>query len=183
MSETRIDVVDRIVEQTARERPDLDVQAVELLSRITRSGRLVEAATARSLAPFALGTGDFWLLVTLRRAGPPFRLTPTELLRNVTVTSGAVSQQLERLEQRKLVRRRHSPTDRRTVIVELSAKGRQLIDKAWTAHINRDRALFSGLTDQQRRTLADLLRQVVLAAEADNGNGRQSRTTAPSADP
>ena len=173
MPQTRMDAVDRIVEQTERERPDLDAQAVELLSRITRAGRLVEAATARSLARFALGLGDFWLLVALRRAGPPFQLTPTELLRNVTVTSGAVSQQLERLEQRKLVHRRPSPIDRRGVIVELSTTGRQLIDAAWAAHVNRDRVLFSGLTSQQRRALADLLRHVTLVAEGDEGDGRR----------
>jgi len=174
MSEPETDLVDHVVAQTRRERPDLDATTVELLSRLTRAGRLVETATARSLAPYGVGLGEFWLLVALRRAGPPFRCSPSELHATATVTSGAISQQLERLERRKLVRRRPHPNDRRGVLVELTAAGRVVIDEAWAAHITRDEALFSRLTPTQRRTLADLLRQVVLAAEAEKHMGTRS---------
>ncbi len=154
------DFVDGVRAQTREQRPDLDDGIVELLTRTTRLGRLVEERTRRSLEPYGLALGDFWVLVALRRSGSPFRLSPSELLRRVTVTSGAISQQIERLEKRGAVRRRQNANDRRGVLVELTPEGLALIDDAWTAHVQRDAAIFEVLTPAQRTRLAELLKRI-----------------------
>jgi DNA-binding MarR family transcriptional regulator len=153
---------ERAVRQWRKERPDLDVSPMAVL------GRLSEAATVISrdrLAPvfakFDLQSGEFDVLATLRRSGPPFALTPTDLYEATMVTSGGMTSRLDRLERAGLIARKAHPTDRRGIIVRLTDKGRKLIDEALTAHVENEHRILAGLTPAERETLAGLLAKLL----------------------
>ncbi|TKT80322.1 MarR family transcriptional regulator [Aquamicrobium sp. LC103] len=157
-----MDRAGRAVEQWRRERPDLDPSPMAVL------GRLNQAATAISrdrLAPvfarFGLQQGEFDVLATLRRSGKPFALTPTALYEATMVTSGAMTNRLDRLEKAGLIARGPHPQDRRGVIVRLTEKGRTLIDEAVTVHVENEWEILSGLTPQEQATLAGLLEKLL----------------------
>jgi DNA-binding MarR family transcriptional regulator len=131
-------------------------------------GRLNEASSliARDrLAPvfarFGLQSGEFDVLATLRRSGAPYALTPTELYEATMVTSGAMTARLDRLEKAGLTRRAPHPSDRRGVVVELTAKGRELTDEALTAHVANEHEILAGLTHEDREMLAKLLKKLI----------------------
>lgn len=131
-------------------------------------GRLSEAASliARErLAPlfarFGLQSGEFDVLATLRRSGSPYALTPTALYEATMVTSGAMTNRLDRLEKAGLIRRAPHPSDRRGVVVQLTEKGRDLIDEALAAHLANEHQILSGLTRTEREALANLLRKLI----------------------
>jgi DNA-binding MarR family transcriptional regulator len=120
-------------------------------------------------ARFGLSLGDFDVLATLRRAGEPYQLTPGALLEAMMVTSGAVTKRVDRLEQAGLVARAPDPTDRRGVLVGLTAEGIELVDRVVEEHVANEHHLLAGLTDGERERLARLLRKLgesVRAAEA-----------------
>lgn len=131
-------------------------------------GRLNEAASLISrerLAPlfarFGLQQGEFDVLATLRRSGAPYALTPTELYEATMVTSGAMTARLDRLEKAGLIRRAPHPSDRRGVVVELTAKGLALVDEALAAHVDNEHQILAGLTGQDRDMLARLLEKLI----------------------
>jgi DNA-binding MarR family transcriptional regulator len=131
-------------------------------------GALREAANLVSkerLAPvfarFGLQSGEFDVLATLRRSGPPYALTPTALYEATMVTSGAITARLDRLEKSGLIGRAPHPADRRGVVVQLTDKGRALIDEAVTAHVENEHQILSGLTQEERDTLAGLLAKLI----------------------
>lgn len=131
-------------------------------------GRLNEASSliARDrLAPvfarFGLQSGEFDVLATLRRSGKPYALTPTELYEATMVTSGAMTARLDRLEKAGLTQRAPHPSDRRGVVVQLTATGRELIDEALTAHVANEHEILVGLTRDDRETLARLLEKLI----------------------
>lgn len=149
--------VDEIAAQWRKERPDLDTDAMTLLGRIERLGPLLEARFAPTLARFGLTGADFDVLATLRRAGAPYRLTPTELSRAMMVSPPGATKRIDRLESRGLVRRRPSKDDRRSTTIELTARGLRAVDAAVTAHVEDEQAVVAALTPRQRRQLAALL--------------------------
>src|SRR5919107_3823238 len=104
MSSEYPDAVDRIAEQWARERPDLDVAPMLVVGRLHRAADLLDQELRTVFAQADLGNGDFDVLASLRRAGAPYRLTPTELTASLMVTSGAVTKRVDRLERAGLVR-------------------------------------------------------------------------------
>jgi DNA-binding MarR family transcriptional regulator len=131
-------------------------------------GALSEAANLVSkqrLAPvfarFGLQAGEFDVLATLRRSGPPYALTPTALYEATMVTSGAITNRLDRLESAGLIIRAPRPGDRRGVVVQLTEKGRALIYDAVTAHVANEHQILSGLTREEQDTLARLLAKLV----------------------
>lgn len=131
-------------------------------------GALSEAANLISrerLAPvfarFGLQPGEFDVLATLRRSGSPYALTPTALYEATMVTSGAITNRLDRLEATGLISRGPHPADRRGVIVQLTEKGKTLIDEAVTAHVHNEHEILSGLTRQEQDALADLLGKLI----------------------
>lgn len=133
-------------------------------------GRLNEASAliARDrLAPvfarFGLQSGEFDVLATLRRSGSPYALTPTELYEATMVTSGAMTARLDRLEKAGLIQRAPHPSDRRGVVVELTAKGRELVDEALTAHVANEHKILAGLTREDREMLAKLLEKLIVS--------------------
>ncbi len=155
------DEVDRIVAAWGRERPDLDTAPLEVLSRVTRLARHLDLARRGAFARHGLETWAFDVLSALRRAGAPYRLSPGALLTQTLVTSGTMTNRIDRLVEHGLVRRRPSPDDRRGVLVELTPAGLAQVDAALADLLESERRLLRGLPPEDRTTLATLLRVLV----------------------
>ncbi len=156
------DAVDRILAQWAVERPDLDFSPVGVIGRITQLQREVHLAQRATFARHGLDAPSFDVLAALRRAGPPYQLTPSELMRTALVTSGAITQRLDRLEERGLITRERSQADGRAVVVSLTGAGSAAVDDALPDHLDTERKLLEGLTDEDRERLAELLRRFLV---------------------
>jgi DNA-binding MarR family transcriptional regulator len=154
------DHVDLVLSQWAAERPDLDVSAMGVIGRLGRVQRLFEAEMRATFARHDLDSPSFDVLATLRRSGGE-GLTPAGLMRAGMVTSGAITQRLDRLEERGLVRRAPSDADRRSVLVSLTDTGRALVDSALPDHVATEERLLAGLDAAQREHLASTLRTVL----------------------
>ena len=157
------DAVDRILEQWQRERPDLDCSPMGIVGRITQLQREVFLAQRVTFARHGLDAPSFDVLAALRRAGPPYQLTPTALMRTALVTSGAITQRLDRLEERGLITRERSDADGRAVVVTLTADGKAALDAALPDHLQTERELLDGLSAADRHQLAALLRRLLVA--------------------
>jgi DNA-binding MarR family transcriptional regulator len=158
-----MDEIDRIVGEWNRERPDLDVSPTHTLQRITRLGMLQGASFARVFAPYGVSFGEYLVLAALRRAGPPFRMSPTALFNAVILSSGAMTNRLDRLEEMGLVERLPDPTDRRGRLVALTERGRELVDAAAVDHLENEQRLLASLDPDEREQLAGLLRKLLLS--------------------
>lgn len=163
------DHLDFVLEQWARERPDLDVSAMGVIGRISRLARVIDLELARTFSKHGLDRPSFDVLATLRRSGPPHRLTPAELTRSSMVTSGAITQRLDRLEKRGLIRRTPSNIDGRGVYVSLTDEGLELIDHALPDHVANEQRILATITPAQRKALADTLRKL-LESRGDTEN-------------
>ncbi|MEV6320784.1 MarR family transcriptional regulator [Nocardia sp. NPDC051787] len=152
------DHVDQVLAQWRVQRPDLDVAPMAVLGRLTRLSQLTWAELRKTFAAHGLDAASFDVLATLRRSDPPHCLTPTELMRAAMVTSGAITQRLDRLEERGLVRRSRSEFDGRGIRVTLTAAGQELIDAALPDHVATERRLLEPLSTEQREQLAITLR-------------------------
>lgn len=153
--------MDRIVEQWGRQRPDLDVSPMEVFGRLSRATNLARARMARTFAEHGLDGPSFDMLATLRRSDAPHGLTPAELMRASMVTSGAISQRLDKLEVRGLVTRRRGDADARNVYVALTEAGRALIDAALPDHVATEEAMLSALSAAQCKALETGLRALL----------------------
>src|ERR1700678_89248 len=160
------DEVDDLIAAWRQQRPDLDVAPLQVLSRISRLARHLDIARRGAFAAPALESWQFDVLSALRRSGPPFQLTPGALLRATLVTSGTMTNRIDRLTESGLVFREPDARDRRGVLVTLSARGREVVDAAFTDLLNREQALLAGLPADQRRVLADLLRPLLAPFDA-----------------
>ncbi|GAB2874067.1 MarR family winged helix-turn-helix transcriptional regulator [Nocardioides pacificus] len=152
------DEVDELVEAWARERGDLDLGPVEVFSRISRLARQLELARRAAFSAQAIELWEFDVLAALRRAGTPYELSPGRLLRETLVTSGTMTNRVDRLAARGLVERLPDPRDRRGVLVRLTAEGKTRVDAAFEALVAAERDLLAVLPVAQRRQLADSLR-------------------------
>lgn len=160
------DEVDRLVAAWRRERPDLDVEPLEVLSRVSRLARHLDRARRTAFAEHALEPWEFDVLTALRRAGEPYQLSPGQLLTQTLVTSGTMTNRIDRLAGKGLVQRLPDPGDRRGVLVRLTPAGREQADAALAGLLSRERELLATLTPGQRAELSRLLR--VLTAPFDN---------------
>ncbi|MFW6724322.1 MarR family winged helix-turn-helix transcriptional regulator [Streptomyces sp. MAR4 CNY-716] len=160
------DEVDRLVAAWRRERPDLDVEPLEVLSRVSRLARHLDRARRLAFAEHGLEGWEFDVLTALRRAGEPYQLSPGQLLTQTLVTSGTMTNRIDRLAKKDLVERLPDPSDRRGVLVRLTAEGRERADAALAALLAQERAILAELPPERRRELAGLLRQ--LTAPFDN---------------
>ena len=151
------DHAQHVVDQWASVRPELDVSPVLVIGRLHRVALALTTELVKVYNAHGLGEGDFDVLATLRRTGEPYQLTPTELMDQTMVTSGAVTKRLDRLEGAGLVERRVSDGDRRSRIVVLTEKGRELIDRAAPEHFANEARLLEPLSAGERATLARLL--------------------------
>jgi DNA-binding MarR family transcriptional regulator len=155
------DHIDAIVAQWRRERPDLDVRPLGVLGRLFRVAQLADAELSKGLSNYELQPGWFDLLAALRRAGRPYELNPTELMRTTMLSSGGMTKRLDRMAEAGLVERRPDPKDRRGTLVGLTAKGRSVVDDAIATHLANEARLLRALSPTDRRTLDRLLRALL----------------------
>lgn len=147
------DAVDKILEQWKRERPDLDPGPMGIIGRLSRLAQHIDQAIQTELAPLGITPGEFDVLATLRRAGPPFQLNPTILYQALMLSSGAMTNRLDRLEKAGYVKRLPDPQDRRGVLARLTDKGVQFIDRAVEVHLRNEQRLIADLSHEEREQL------------------------------
>jgi DNA-binding MarR family transcriptional regulator len=165
------DEVDSLLEAWGRERADLDLAPVAVFSRVSRLARHLELARRDAFAAHGIEQWEFDVLAALRRAGTPYELSPGRLLKETLVTSGTMTNRVDRLSARGLVERYPDPDDRRGVIVRLTAEGKVAVDGAFTALLDAERVLLEVLPERERTKLASLLRGLLapFADSAHNG--------------
>lgn len=156
-----MDEVDRIVAAWRHERPDLDVSPMEILSRVSRLARQLDLARKSSFSDYDIEGWAFDVLSALRRSGEPYQLSPSTLLQETLVTSGTMTNRIDRLEKRGLVERHRSPDDRRGVLVQLTGAGLERVDAAMSDLLDVEARVLDALPPAVRPQLAALLRTVV----------------------
>ncbi|MCQ9422975.1 MarR family transcriptional regulator [Pseudomonas sp. LJDD11] len=139
------DAVDTILEQWHRERPELDTTPMGPIGRINRCAALLTPRLEAGYAAYDLSVWEFDMLATLRRSGAPYCLSPTALFSTLMVTSGTMTHRLKRLETRQLIERVANPDDARSLLVQLTAQGLALIDRAVESHVENERRLLETL--------------------------------------
>ena len=154
------DEVDGLVEAWARERSDLDLGPVEVFSRISRLSRHLDLARRDAFTAHGIESWEFDVLAALRRAGSPYELSPGRLLRETLVSSGTMTNRIDRLESRGFVKRHRSPDDRRGVLVELTDEGLARVDAAMSDLLDIEAKVLTALSPAERPQLAALLRAV-----------------------
>ena len=152
------DDVDRIVAAWSRARPDLDFAPLDILSRLRRLGRHLERIRRSAFATAGLEPWEFDVLAALRRAGEPDGLSPTALSAETMVTSGTMTNRIDRLVERELVERRDAPTDRRGVLVVMTDRGRRHVDAAMEALLGAEVLILDGISADDQSALVDSLR-------------------------
>ncbi|MBN9606309.1 MAG: MarR family transcriptional regulator [Actinomycetales bacterium] len=162
MPDAASDEVDRIVDAWARERPDLDFAPLQVLSRVARLSRHLDRARRAAFAASGLEPWEFDVLAALRRAGHPAALSPKALLQQTLVSSGTMTNRIDRLVSSGLVVRATDPHDGRGVIVELTARGRERVDAAIGELLVGETALLERLSPAEQERLAGLLRKLSL---------------------
>jgi len=157
-----MDRAENALAQWRKARPDVDVSPMAVIGRLSEAAWLVSRDHLEPLfTKMGLRSGEFDVLATLRRSGPPFALTPTALYEATMVTSGAMTGRLDRLERAGFIRRGPHPTDRRGVVVELTAQGRSLVDDILVAHVENERKILAGLSAEEQAQLAGLLKKLI----------------------
>src|SRR5262245_23175523 len=147
------DSIELFMAQWRTERPDLDPWPVGILGRTQRISALLQARAAKWLAPLGLTWESFSLLVALRRSGPPYALRPTDIYRESLLTSGAITNRIDRVEKNGWVKRHDSPDDRRGVIVRLTPAGRAVADRAIEVHLRELAAQLARISKKERQAL------------------------------
>ena len=156
------DEVDRIVEAWSRERPDVDFTPLQVLSRVGRLARHLDRARRVAFAASDLEPWEFDVLAALRRAGAPYQLSPKSLLQQTLVSSGTMTNRIDRLVERRLVERRTDPHDGRGVLVVMTTRGREAVDDAISELLAGEAELLEGLSKADQDRLSGLLRKLSL---------------------
>lgn len=160
------DGVDRIRDQWAQERPDLDTEAMGIVGRLYRAAKAAGDLATEAYAAYGITRADFDVLATLRRAGAPYQLSPSALTASLMLTSGGVTGRIDRLERAGFVRRAPDPADRRGQLVTLTDEGRALIDEAVGAGLATQQEFLAALSPSKQRQLDSLLRQLLAGRHA-----------------
>jgi DNA-binding MarR family transcriptional regulator len=161
------DEVDGLVEAWRRERPDLDLGPMEVLSRVSRLAHHLDRARRTAFSDHAIETWEFDVLAALRRAGSPYQLSPGRLLKETLVTSGTMTNRVDRLEERGFVKRLPDPSDRRGVLVQLTDEGKDTVDGALDGLLEREADLLASLDVSDRKQLVAMLRSLVAGFESN----------------
>jgi DNA-binding MarR family transcriptional regulator len=159
------DEVDQIVDAWRRERADLDVEPLQVLSRVSRLARLLDQARGRAFSDHGLDGWEFDVLSALRRVGAPYELSPGALVQQTLVTSGTMTNRVDRLESRGFVERHPALNDRRGVLVRLTRAGRDAVDAAMVELLEHERDILAHLSATNRTALAGSLRTLLSAVE------------------
>ena len=166
---TEPDQVDASLEVWARELPDIDLETEGIVTRIWKLERHLDATMNATLEAFDLSHGEYKLMVHLRYAGPPYRGKPGKLAKRLGLSTGAMTNRLDNMERRGLIRRLDDPDDRRGVIVELTEEGKLLWDRAVEAQAEKESIVATALDEAERRELNVLLRRLMNAFERQHG--------------
>lgn len=166
---TEPDQVDASLEVWARELPDIDLETEGIVTRIWKLERHLDATMSATLEAFDLSHGEYKLMVNLRYAGPPYRGKPGKLAKRLGLSTGAMTNRLDNMERRGLIRRLDDPDDRRGVIVELTEEGKLLWDRAVEAQAEKESIVATALDEAERRELNVLLRRLMNAFERQHG--------------
>ena len=161
----REDNVGRIVREACQAWPGHEASSLEVVLRIMRAYHLFDRELVRGLVDYEVSPGESSVLIELRLAGPPYRMTPTQLHNRLLVTSGGMTGRIDRLQKRGLVCRSPDPEDRRSILVELTERGLQLIEGVSHTHFRIMEHLTEGLTSEERACLAGLLRKLLFDLE------------------
>jgi DNA-binding MarR family transcriptional regulator len=159
------DMVDTLIADWRRELPGLDCSSTEVIGRLVRLEYFLSRQLLEQLEEFGLSVGEFGLIAALRRSGPPFRQTPQQLRSQVLITSGGLSNRITRLEAIRMVKRCPDPHDRRGVLIELTERGREVVELAAERHIATEHELLAPLNEAEQQRLAELLRRLLLPHE------------------
>ncbi|MFD2183311.1 MarR family winged helix-turn-helix transcriptional regulator [Rhodoplanes azumiensis] len=159
------DSVAKLLTEWRRERPDLDPSPIGVQGRVMRLAAHFQRRTEDWLAPLGLSWEAFSLIVTLRRSGKPYELRPTDLLAESLLTSGAITNRIDKVEALGLVERRPDPRDRRGAIIRLTPAGKRLADRAIADHVAGVEGLLDALSGAEQRQLAALLTKLLVATE------------------
>ena len=160
-----MDAIDRVVEQWAKEKPELETEPMAMMGRLMRIAKYMETQVAELHKKYDMKLGEFDVLATLRRSGKPYRLTPSELIGSMMLTSGAMTNRLDKLEAKGLISREHSKEDRRSVSVQLTKDGLILIDQMMTEHVEMQKKLVKSLSASQKKNTNQLLKTWLSAYE------------------
>lgn len=163
---TDADEVDALVAAWRRELPDIDVSPLEIFSRVSRLAVLADRERRTAFNSHQLESWEFDVLAALRRAGPPYALSPGELIRATLVSSATMTHRVDRLSANRFVSRAPDPNDRRGVQVALSDLGRARVEAALADLVDAEERLLAGLSPTERGALADLLRRLLLPLES-----------------
>lgn len=157
------DEVDRIVAAWRTERPDLDFSPLEVLSRVGRLSRMLDRARRQAFNRSELDSWEFDVLAALRRAGSPYQLSPKALLQQTLVSSGAMTNRIDRLVERGLVERREDPNDGRGVLVRMTTAGLTRVDAAITRLVDAEAGILASLNRAEQKKLAEALRRLSIS--------------------
>ena len=163
------DNVSRIVRESCHAWPGYEGHSLEVGLRILRAYHFFDQELVRGLAEFDVSPGEFGVLFNLRLAGPPYRMTPTQLYTRLLVTSGGMTGRIDRLQRRGLVCRLPDPEDRRSILVELTERGLEHFEGVARTHLHIMEHLTAGLTSEERDCLAGLLRKLLFGIESSYG--------------
>ncbi|MDC8757747.1 MarR family winged helix-turn-helix transcriptional regulator [Janthinobacterium fluminis] len=169
MAERQLDAVDAILAQWRRERPDLDVGPMGTVGRIKRCAALLHRRVETVFAEYGLTYCEFDVLATLRRAGAPYRLAPTTLFSTLMITSGTMTHRLKGMESRGLVTRLANCEDARSLLVELTPAGLELIERAVTAHVANLHRIMGSSAAADLALLDERLSRLLIELEAAPG--------------
>lgn len=162
-----MDPVDEVLKQWHTARPEVDVRAMAIVGRILRLAGEMERRANEALRPYGLAIWGFDVLGTLRRSGSPYALTPTELTRATMLTTGAMTNRIDRLVELGFVKRIRMTNDRRSLRVKLTSKGKRVVDEAAIARFAEAQSAITTLGAADRRQLAELLRKLIQGIEID----------------
>ncbi|ARJ42702.1 MarR family transcriptional regulator [Pantoea alhagi] len=164
------DHIDFVTKQWEEKMPELDISSMKIFGRMLRLLKHLGKARANALESFGFHEGEFDVLATLRRAGEPYRLSPTQLYKSLLVTSGTMTNRLSRLEQDGLIERIADPADGRSLLVGLTVRGAEQIEQALYVHTATQQALLAPLSPEQQKALETLLRELLVACPGEQSD-------------
>lgn len=164
--------MDEILRQWQKENPTLSLRGMEVFGRLGQAALLASNVVETNLARFGLKLGEFDVLASLRRSGSPFRLNPTQLWQGMLLSSGAMTNRLDRLETAGYIERLADPNDRRATLVSLTEKGLKLVEEAVLSHTQNEDTSIQDLTDEEINTLNSLLTKLKLSIEKSQENNK-----------
>ena len=161
----KCDAVDKLIGQWGVERPELNTSAMATIGRLKRCMALIKPKLEKVYAEFSLASWEFDVLATLLRSGSPYCLAPTELYSSLMITSGTITNRMNRLEARGLVTRITNTKDARSKLLQLSPEGIELIDRAVEAHVHNETSILSSISDECIKELDSSLKSLLISLE------------------